>query len=152
VLVMLTTDGSEQAHQAIRQAVPLLPSGAELVLVTVIPPRINPNDDATGFAGSTVTPQEADELYTAERVGAHATLAAAAAELGPVPIRQVVLEGHPGEALCEAAARERAAILVVGSHGKGFLAKTVLGSVSSHVVRHAPCPVMVVRSVADSAA
>jgi nucleotide-binding universal stress UspA family protein len=145
VLVMLATDGSEQAHHAIRHAVSLVPDDAELMLVTVIPPRINPNDDATGFAGSTVTPEEAEELHTAEIVGAHATLAAAAAELGPTPIRQEVLEGQPGDALCDAAAHEQASILVVGSHGKGVVAKTVLGSVSSHVVRHAPCPVMVVR-------
>jgi nucleotide-binding universal stress UspA family protein len=35
--------------------------------------------------------------------------------------------------------------IVVGSHGKGRLKRLVLGSVSEHVVRHAPCPVLVVR-------
>ena len=35
--------------------------------------------------------------------------------------------------------------IVVGSHGKGRLKRLVLGSVSEHVVHHAPCPVLVVR-------
>ena len=37
-------------------------------------------------------------------------------------------------------------MIVVGSHGKGFLSRVLLGSVSEHVTRHAPCLVLVVRA------
>ena len=46
-----------------------------------------------------------------------------------------------------AAARD-ASMLVVGSHGRGRVAETLIGSVSQHVARHASCPVVVVREPA----
>jgi nucleotide-binding universal stress UspA family protein len=56
-----------------------------------------------------------------------------------------VLEGDPREALIEEARKERADLIVVGSHGRTGLEKLVMGSVATHVVTHAPCSVMVVR-------
>jgi nucleotide-binding universal stress UspA family protein len=51
--------------------------------------------------------------------------------------------GHPGHLLATAA--EHAALVVVGSRGRGALAETLLGSVSQAVLHHAHCPVAVVR-------
>jgi nucleotide-binding universal stress UspA family protein len=42
-----------------------------------------------------------------------------------------------------------AGMVVVGSHGHGFAGEMLLGSVSQHLTRHAPCPVVVVRPRAD---
>ena len=56
-----------------------------------------------------------------------------------------ILVGDPREALVEVARTERADLLVVGSHGRTGLTKLMLGSVSSHVVTHAPCSVLVVK-------
>jgi nucleotide-binding universal stress UspA family protein len=36
-------------------------------------------------------------------------------------------------------------LLVVGSHGHGFVAHMLLGSVAERVIRQAPCPVLTVR-------
>lgn len=54
--------------------------------------------------------------------------------------------GHPVSLLLEEAAA--AEILVVGSRGLGWVGETFLGSVSQHLARHAPCPVVVVRESA----
>jgi nucleotide-binding universal stress UspA family protein len=40
-------------------------------------------------------------------------------------------------------------VIVVGSHGRGALERLLLGSVSDQVVRHAPCPVLVIRPRPD---
>jgi nucleotide-binding universal stress UspA family protein len=70
---------------------------------------------------------------------------ALADELGDAAERVVrrVVEGHPARVLAELAAG--ADLLVVGSRGHGGFAGLLLGSVSEHVVTHAPCPVVVVR-------
>lgn len=54
-----------------------------------------------------------------------------------------VLVGQPGEELCRFVAPGD--MLVVGSRGRGHLAGWFLGSSSSYVAQHAPCPVVVVR-------
>ena len=56
-----------------------------------------------------------------------------------------VLQGDPREALIDEAKKERADLLVVGSHGRTGLEKLLMGSVASHVVTHAPCSVLVVK-------
>jgi nucleotide-binding universal stress UspA family protein len=48
------------------------------------------------------------------------------------------------------AEQEQFDAIVVGSHGKGAFKRVLLGSVSEHVMRHAPCPVLVVRAAAPS--
>jgi nucleotide-binding universal stress UspA family protein len=58
---------------------------------------------------------------------------------------QVVRRGRPAEVLLDESAR--AALLVVGSRGRGAFAGMLLGSVSSHCITHAGCPVVVVGDV-----
>jgi nucleotide-binding universal stress UspA family protein len=62
----------------------------------------------------------------------------------PVEIERRLVEGHAGEALKRESAS--ADLVVVGSRGRSALAAALLGSVSEHVVGHAACPVVVVKS------
>jgi nucleotide-binding universal stress UspA family protein len=81
-----------------------------------------------------------------ERLAAQSVLDDAVAELEDSGVRvdQRLVEGPAGDVLVAAAAD--AELVVVGSHGRSGLAAALLGSVSQHVVRHAPCPVVIVRS------
>jgi nucleotide-binding universal stress UspA family protein len=56
-----------------------------------------------------------------------------------------VLLGSPAQSIVEEAEKWDADLIVVGSHGYGFWKRALLGSVSSAVVNHAPCSVLVVR-------
>ena len=58
-------------------------------------------------------------------------------------VQRHVVRGHPAQALLDQAAG--ADLLVVGCRGHGGFTGMLLGSVSQHVVAHAPCAVLVVR-------
>lgn len=61
-------------------------------------------------------------------------------------ITSTVLAGRsPSQNIIEVAEQWKPALIVVGSHGRGFWGRLTLGSVSDAVVHHAPCSVLVVR-------
>jgi len=60
-----------------------------------------------------------------------------------VAVRREVTFDRPAQALVEQA--DGAALLVVGSHGRGAVRSVLVGSVSHAVIYHAPCPVAVLR-------
>jgi nucleotide-binding universal stress UspA family protein len=60
-----------------------------------------------------------------------------------------IVDGDPRDVLTEITGLERVDLLVVGSHGLTGVSKLLLGSVSSHVVTHAPCSVLVVKQVGN---
>lgn len=61
-----------------------------------------------------------------------------------VPVQTKVVYGHPAQVLLDEA--RDADLLVVGSRGYGGFTGMMLGSVSTHCVTHATCPVTVVHS------
>src|SRR4029077_2242999 len=60
-----------------------------------------------------------------------------------VVVRPRVVEGQAGPVLVDAA--EGADLLVMGNRGHGGLTEALLGSVGQYCVRHAPCPVVIMR-------
>jgi len=66
----------------------------------------------------------------------------AAAAGGPTPETTVRVGVTGDEILAECESFE-ADLVAVGSHGRGFVARAILGSISEHVLRHAPCSVLV---------
>jgi len=53
--------------------------------------------------------------------------------------------GNPALEVARAAKEWPADVIVIGSHGRGGLRRVLMGSVAEGVMRHAPCPVLVVR-------
>jgi nucleotide-binding universal stress UspA family protein len=56
-------------------------------------------------------------------------------------VERELLRGDPGIALADET--PELGLLVIGSRGRGGLRRALLGSVSTHVLRHARCPVVV---------
>ena len=67
--------------------------------------------------------------------------------IGEIPgeIHTEILEGSPAEAILDIAKTRKSDLIVMGSRGLGRLQGALLGSQSQKVVRHAPCPVLIVR-------
>ena len=68
-----------------------------------------------------------------------------------VKITRKVVVGEPPEAIVREAKERHFDIIVMGTHGHTGLARILLGSVAEGVLRHAPCPVLTVRSAPKTA-
>jgi nucleotide-binding universal stress UspA family protein len=64
---------------------------------------------------------------------------------GDLPVETFVLSGYPGSAIVDFAKDNGIDLIVMGTLGKSGIEKLLLGSVADRVIRHAPCPVLVVK-------
>jgi nucleotide-binding universal stress UspA family protein len=139
---MLATDGSPTAEKATTTAIDLARLlGTELVIVSVWDVGYA-GYSAMGFAPMPMK-GDLDKLCEEEASKAIAEAAARAEEAG-VETRSVVLRGFPVEVICDAAERFAPQFLVIGSHGWGAMKRALFGSVSTGVLHHVTCPVLVV--------
>ena len=115
-------------------------TGATLLVVAVWSPRYA----GIGYAPLPAFADVGDgESERAEQV---ACAVAGTARTAGVDVETIVCRGIPVEEICHLAEERRARLLVVGSHGWGRFRRMLLGSVSAAVIKHAPCPVLVVPS------
>jgi nucleotide-binding universal stress UspA family protein len=141
--VLLCADGSDHSRAALAAGTALLAPGTPLVIVTV---EIEPDASlvtGTGMAGGVVSPEAFDQMEADSAAEAIAVVEHTRAALGLPDAEGRVLRGDPGPAICRLAEELDAQAIVIGSRGRGGFKRAVLGSVSDHVVRHAPCTVMV---------
>lgn len=81
----------------------------------------------------------AEETVAAQRTEAEAHLADVARDLAAAGVQHVVVEvreGRPGEQIVQLAQERGTELVVMATHGRGGLRRTVLGSVADHVLRH----------------
>lgn len=64
----------------------------------------------------------------------------------PVAVRHHVAQGSPYAVIVDFAAKAQADLIVMASEGRTGLRRVLIGSVAERVVRHAKCPVLIVRS------
>lgn len=67
------------------------------------------------------------------------------ARIKGLTIDTILLQGNPGSIILNYCGKENYDIIVMGSRGMGKFKELVLGSVSSKVVHHSRCPVMIIR-------
>ena len=143
--ILLATDGSDISLEATRRGITLLADPKQVTLLTVVSDL--PDDTGGGIEGPIYTPEQQEELRKQEQQLAAQALADTKAALPPgTSVDPRIETGDPAAVICTVAKEVGADVVVVGSHGKGFLSRVLLGSVSEYVTRHAPCPVLVVRA------
>ena len=135
--ILLATDLSEASEVATDWAFALAERhDADLLVVSVIDPHeLRQESQRTGLRWDHVRDRRqaaAQELVVRGRPTG-------------LNVRFLVWTGDPGESIVSAAEAEGADLIVVGTRGRGTIGRLLLGSVSDHVVRNAPCPVLVAR-------
>ena len=142
--VLLAYDGSAGAMQAVRLAEEIAwPRDSAIRVVDVIEPITVPTSGP--WEGGAALASELDGAITAY---AQDTMREVVERLGTsdITVEGVVLRDRAATAIVDAARDFRADLIMVGSRGHGTIASLLLGSVSSEVVDHGPCPVVVARS------
>jgi nucleotide-binding universal stress UspA family protein len=142
--IVVGTDGSETATQAVRQAVDLAKAtGARVELVSAYEPvsgqRLREE--------STQVPDDMQWMVN-PREDVDATLAEAGeiAEEAGVEMQPHARQGDPADAILDVAEETKADLIVVGNKGMTGARRFLLGSVPNKVSHHAPCSVLIIRT------
>ncbi len=143
--ILVAIDGSPLSDKAADEAVRLAADNTAQFKSKVYAMIVLPNAPRTTFTDF-VPPKPVTETeeWGAIRQKIFYVVEKNALEAG-VPLEIKVAHGDPVDELLGFAEREEIDVIVIGSTGKGFLKRKVLGSVSDKVVRNAKCSVYVVR-------
>ena len=141
--IVIATDGSESAHEAIELGLELAAEqSAEAIFVHVVPDvDVMP---ASGF-GMAIPPTVPHEPTDDDRAPLEAALELAAEE--GIDARTELLAGNPAAEIVAYADTVDADLIVVGSRGHGRISSALLGSVSRGVMSESKRPVLIVRGV-----
>jgi nucleotide-binding universal stress UspA family protein len=142
--IVVGTDGSETAHEAVRQAVALAGRvGAQLEIVSAY----EPVPEGRLRAEARQAPRDLQwEVNQREDVDATLAEAADVARAGGVPARTYARQGDPADAILDVAEERGADLIVVGNKGMTGARRFLLGSVPNRVSHHAPCSVLIIRT------
>jgi nucleotide-binding universal stress UspA family protein len=134
--ILLATDGSKDAELASRTAVDIANSTNSELHVITVGPYVRNQDDPSLVSLAPIA-QSAQELLDEEvrRIKAAG---------GNIVQAHLKMGGAAGE-IVNLAEEIRAGLIIVGSRGRGGIRRALMGSISDDVVRHAHCPVLVVR-------
>jgi nucleotide-binding universal stress UspA family protein len=142
--IMHPSDFSPASGPAFTGALEMAKSNrAELLVVHVL----NPVIPIMG-GGDYVSPLVYQDLERSIQAHARRQLDAllARARKARVTARGFLLEGRPFQEIARAAKSKRADLIVMGTHGRGGLAKLFLGNVAERVIATAHCPVLTIKA------
>jgi nucleotide-binding universal stress UspA family protein len=142
--IVVGTDGSDTAKEAVRQATELAQAvDATLNVVSAYEPvpegRLrHERQDAPADLEWSINAREDVE----------ATLSAAAEviEAAGVKVQTFAREGDPADAILDVAEEQNSDLIVVGNKGMTGAKRFLLGSVPNKVSHHAPCSVLIIRT------
>ena len=143
--ILVAIDGSPQSDKAAEEAVRLAAGNPSKFRSTIYAMLVLPNTPNPTFAdflpkGPVTQTKEWEEL----RQRVFYIIEKDAREMD-IPLEVRIAYGDPAEELVGCAKKEDIDVIVIGSSGKGFLKRSLLGSVSYKVVNNSPCSVYIVK-------
>ncbi|HEY5390065.1 MAG TPA: universal stress protein [Solirubrobacteraceae bacterium] len=145
--IVVGTDGSQNADEAVRQAAALAAAlGARVHLVCVYEP-VPSREGAGGEERGDVAHEESGWLLR-PREAVEETLEEAAAVFAAagVEVERYAQRGDPADAILDVAEERGADLIIVGNRGRTGAKRFLLGSVPNRVSHHAPCAVLIIRT------
>jgi nucleotide-binding universal stress UspA family protein len=142
--IVVGTDGSETAAEAVRQASELAGlTGAKLDIVSAYAPVSGQRlrDEAGEIPGDV-----AHAVGPREDVNVILEAAAGPARESGLEVKVHPREGDPADAILDVAEQTKADLVVVGNKGMTGARRFLLGSVPNKISHHAPCGVYIVRT------
>jgi nucleotide-binding universal stress UspA family protein len=141
--ILLPTDFSECANFALSYAASFArQAGASIICVHVIEPVV-PTVGYTGMAEPLPIADISDQLEdSAER---ELPKIAECEECRGLEVEEVIAHGDAASEIVRVARERGVDLIVISSHGRTGLGRLLFGSTTESVVRHAPCPVLVVK-------
>jgi nucleotide-binding universal stress UspA family protein len=137
--LLVPLDFSPTSLRALKIAVPLAKaSAASLILLNVV----EPNPYPTGTESALLVAPDSEVMQAAEK-----GLPQIARRFIPKSVRanMLVQRGRAADVIVETAEKNKVDLIVLSTHGHTGLERLLMGSVAEQVVRHAKCPVFVVR-------
>ena len=141
--ILIGVDQSPHSERAVRFVTRMRwPAGSRVVVASVMTPPLSPPVAGVDAGVSLMVEVSAEQVAETQALGTEVEAELRAAGMATETRTPT---GDPREALLRLVEDERIDLIVLGSHGRTGLAKLLLGSVSSHVVTHAHCSVLVVK-------
>ena len=143
--IVIGTDGSDTAKQAVRDAVALAKgAGAKLLVVSVYEPV-----SSVHLRDESGPPPENPDWGVNARDAVLAILEQTASEAhasGVPEVETFARQGDPADAILDVAEEQRADLIVVGNRGMTGKRRFMLGSVPNKLSHSAPCSVLIVKT------
>jgi nucleotide-binding universal stress UspA family protein len=144
--ILVTTDFSEAGDHAIAHAFRIAADhGAEVILLHVIETLVAPNPLYAHYYPADLVSPEMRERLESEARQALLERVPKDEQLAGVPFRTALTHGLPAEEIIRGAQDGQVDLIVISTHGRTGLKHLFMGSTAERVIRHAHCPVLVVR-------
>lgn len=149
--ILLPVDGSSFSDAAVAEvAARPWPAATEVRIINAFQVAINPTPEVWAISGEYYPALAQVAREQAQGVVNQAVTTLTEGSNESLTVIGEALEGPPREVILDEAARWRADLIVMGSHGYGPWQRLLLGSVSQAVVSHADCSVEVVHRRRDN--
>lgn len=137
--ILVPVDGSDNSYRALDAALLFSEKlGSNITVVHVM------EQVPITHIGSEKLLSEFLEAYKKENQDILSKCSEIATQKG-LTIKTLLLQGNPASVILDYSKQQKFDLLIMGSRGMGKFKELILGSVSSKIVHHSPCAVLLIR-------